>query len=79
MSHLDPTLLVLLVLAALGIISHNMTVTLAMLLLLVIRITPLNHFFPVGGKIWVDYWCTYFDCGSNGAYRQWKNYGTGCP
>ncbi len=49
MSHLDPTLLVLLVLAALGIISHNMTVTLAMLLLLVIRITPLNHFFP-----WVE-------------------------
>ncbi|WP_350305325.1 DUF441 domain-containing protein [Photorhabdus viridis] len=49
MSHLDPTLLVLLVLAALGIISHNMTVTLAMLLLLVIRITPLNQFFP-----WVE-------------------------
>ncbi|NHB86784.1 DUF441 domain-containing protein [Photorhabdus tasmaniensis] len=49
MSHLDPTLLVLLVLAVLGIISHNMTVTLAMLLLLVIRITPLNQFFP-----WVE-------------------------
>ncbi|EQC00376.1 DUF441 domain-containing protein [Photorhabdus temperata] len=49
MSHLDPTLLVLLVLAALGIISHNMTVTLAMLFLLVIRITPLNQFFP-----WVE-------------------------
>ncbi|MGV7962132.1 DUF441 domain-containing protein [Photorhabdus tasmaniensis] len=49
MSHLDPTLFVLLVLAVLGIISHNMTVTLAMLLLLVIRITPLNQFFP-----WVE-------------------------
>ncbi|NRN28136.1 DUF441 domain-containing protein [Photorhabdus heterorhabditis] len=49
MSHIDPTLLVLLVLAALGIISHNMTVTLAMLFLLVIRITPLNQFFP-----WVE-------------------------
>ncbi|MGS0626707.1 MULTISPECIES: DUF441 domain-containing protein [Photorhabdus] len=49
MSHIDPTLLVLLVLAALGIISHNLTVTLAMLFLLVIRITPLNQFFP-----WVE-------------------------
>ncbi|WP_036769869.1 DUF441 domain-containing protein [Photorhabdus australis] len=49
MSHIDPTLLVLLVLATLGIISHNMTVTLAMLFLLVIRITPLNQFFP-----WVE-------------------------
>lgn len=33
-------------LAGLGIISHNMTVTLAMLFLLVVRITPLNNFFP---------------------------------
>ncbi|MDR0218683.1 MAG: DUF441 domain-containing protein [Enterobacteriaceae bacterium] len=46
MSQIDPTLLVLLVLAGLGIISHNMTVTLAMLFLLVVRITPLNQFFP---------------------------------
>ncbi|CAM3915967.1 DUF441 domain-containing protein [Xenorhabdus thuongxuanensis] len=49
MSHVDPTLLILLVLAGLGIISHNMTVTLAMLFLLVVRITPLNQFFP-----WVE-------------------------
>ncbi|PHM45802.1 membrane protein [Xenorhabdus mauleonii] len=49
MSHIDPTLLILLVLAGLGIISHNMTVTLAMLFLLVVRITPLNQFFP-----WVE-------------------------
>ncbi|BBG59088.1 Protein of uncharacterised function (DUF441) [Providencia rustigianii] len=49
MSQVDPTLIILLVLAGLGIISHNMTVTLAMLFLLVVRITPLNHFFP-----WVE-------------------------
>ncbi|WP_340620376.1 DUF441 domain-containing protein [Xenorhabdus siamensis] len=49
MSQIDPTLLILLVLAGLGIISHNMTVTLAMLFLLVVRITPLNQFFP-----WVE-------------------------
>ncbi|KAA8999969.1 DUF441 domain-containing protein [Affinibrenneria salicis] len=49
MSALDPTLLILLGLAALGIISHNMTVTLAILFLLAIRITPLNQYFP-----WVE-------------------------
>ncbi|MFS1539515.1 MAG: DUF441 domain-containing protein [Candidatus Phlomobacter fragariae] len=49
MVNFDPTLLILLVLAGLGIISHNMTVTLAMLFLLVVRITPLNNFFP-----WVE-------------------------
>ncbi|MFP1738972.1 DUF441 domain-containing protein [Lonsdalea quercina] len=46
MAYLDPTLLILLALAALGIISHNMTVTLAILALLAVRITPLNHYFP---------------------------------
>jgi len=46
MTFLDPTLLVLLVLAGLGIISHNMPVTLAILILLIVRITPLNQFFP---------------------------------
>lgn len=45
----DSTLLILLVLAGLGIISQNMTVTLAILVLLVIRITPLATFFP-----WVE-------------------------
>ncbi|WP_419210776.1 DUF441 domain-containing protein [Providencia manganoxydans] len=49
MNQVDPTLIILLVLAGLGIISHNMTVTLAMLFLLVVRITPLNNFFP-----WVE-------------------------
>lgn len=49
MTFLDPTLLILLALAALGIISHNNTVTVAILVLLIIRITPLSHFFP-----WVE-------------------------
>ncbi|MEH0832277.1 DUF441 domain-containing protein [Pectobacterium cacticida] len=49
MAYFDPTLLILLVLAGLGIISHNMTVTLAILVLLAIRITPLNSYFP-----WVE-------------------------
>ncbi|MCP9267047.1 DUF441 domain-containing protein [Xenorhabdus sp. XENO-1] len=49
MNYIDPTLLILLALAGLGIISHNMTVTLAMLFLLIVRITPLNQFFP-----WVE-------------------------
>ncbi|AYA39994.1 DUF441 domain-containing protein [Xenorhabdus nematophila] len=49
MGHIDPILLILLVLAGLGIISHNVTVTLAMLFLLMVRITPLNQFFP-----WVE-------------------------
>lgn len=46
MGQVDPTLIILLVLAGLGIISHNSTVTLAMLFLLVVRITPLNNYFP---------------------------------
>lgn len=45
----DPTLLILLVLAALGIISQNVTVTMAILILLFIRISPLAQFFP-----WVE-------------------------
>ncbi|MEC5342226.1 DUF441 domain-containing protein [Brenneria populi] len=49
MAYFDPTLLILLVLAGLGIISHNMTVTLAILILLAVRITPLNNYFP-----WVE-------------------------
>lgn len=49
MTFFDPTLLILLVLAGLGIISHNMTVTLAILILLAVRITPLNNYFP-----WVE-------------------------
>ncbi|MDR3430552.1 MAG: DUF441 domain-containing protein [Rouxiella aceris] len=46
MAFLDPTLLILLVFAGLGIISHNSAVTIAMFFLLTVRITPLNSFFP---------------------------------
>ncbi|MDT9587136.1 MAG: DUF441 domain-containing protein [Candidatus Arsenophonus melophagi] len=47
MDHFNPTVLILLALAGLGIISHNMTVTLATLFLLVVRIIPMNDFFPL--------------------------------
>lgn len=49
MISFDPTLLVLLALAALGIISQNMTVTLAILFLVIVRITPLHQTLP-----WVE-------------------------
>lgn len=50
MSNIDPTLIILLVLAGLGLISNNMTVTLAILFLLAVRITPLNGYFPFAEK-----------------------------
>ena len=56
MSNVDPSLLILLVLAGLGIISHNMTVTLAMIFLLVIKITPLKPIFSISRKIRYDHW-----------------------
>ncbi|GKX55050.1 UPF0756 membrane protein [Leminorella grimontii] len=46
MPHIDPTLIVLLVLAGLGILSHNNTVTIAILVLLILRLTPLSAAFP---------------------------------
>lgn len=46
MVNVDPSLLVLLVLAGLGIMSGNSTVTIAILILLIVRITPLNAGFP---------------------------------
>ncbi|MFT4464267.1 MAG: DUF441 domain-containing protein [Sodalis sp. (in: enterobacteria)] len=49
MNFSDPTLLILLGLAALGIISHNNTVTVAILVLLIIRFTPMEQYFP-----WVE-------------------------
>lgn len=42
----DTTLLILLGLAALGFFSHNTTVAVSVLVLIIIRVTPLNHFFP---------------------------------
>lgn len=49
MNFSDPTLLILLGLAVLGIISHNNTVTVAILVLLIIRLTPMEQYFP-----WVE-------------------------
>ncbi|AWK14263.1 DUF441 domain-containing protein [Candidatus Fukatsuia symbiotica] len=46
MAFLDPTLLILLVLATLGIFSHNMPLTWAILTLFIVRITPMSQFFP---------------------------------
>ena len=43
---LDTTLLILLGLAALGFISHNTTVAISILVLIIVRVTPLNAFFP---------------------------------
>ena len=45
----DTTLLILLGLAALGYISHKTTVAVSVLVLISIRVTPLNQFFP-----WVE-------------------------
>jgi uncharacterized membrane protein (DUF441 family) len=49
MTFIDPTLWVLLVFVALGMISHNSAVTIAMLVLLIIRVSPLQQFLP-----WVE-------------------------
>ena len=43
---LDPTLLILLALAALGFVSHNTTVAISILVLIIVRVTPLNTLFP---------------------------------
>ena len=43
---LDTTLLILLGLAALGFVSHNTTVAISILVLIIVRVTPLNAFFP---------------------------------
>lgn len=42
----DVTLLILLRLAALGFISHNTTVAVSILVLIIVRVTPLSTFFP---------------------------------
>ena len=46
MSQLDLNLLVLLVLLACGIFSHNTAVTIAAAVLIVLKITPLNNLLP---------------------------------
>jgi uncharacterized membrane protein (DUF441 family) len=47
MPNLDLNLLVLLVLLACGIFSHNSAVTIAAGVLIVFKITPLSEFFPI--------------------------------
>ncbi len=42
----DSTLVILVALAALGLVSHNTTVTISILVLIAIKVTPLNHYFP---------------------------------
>ena len=44
-SHFDKALIVLLIFAILGICSKNMIITLAVLFLFLMRMTPLNDFF----------------------------------
>ena len=46
LSSLDLNLIVLLILLACGIFSHNSAVTIAAAVLIVFKITPLNEFFP---------------------------------
>ncbi|HCP8971101.1 TPA: DUF441 domain-containing protein [Escherichia coli] len=46
----DVTLLILLGLAALGFISHNTTVAVSSLVLIIVRVTPLSTFFPWNEK-----------------------------
>lgn len=47
MSNLDLNLIVLLILLACGIFSHNTAVTIATGVLIVFKITPLSEFFPL--------------------------------
>ena len=46
LSHLDLNLIVLIILLACGILSHNSTITMAAAILIIVRITPLHEFFP---------------------------------
>lgn len=66
----DTTLLILLGLAALGFISHNTTVAISILVLIIVRVTPLNAFFPLGLRNRTDRRDHYSDHRRDGAYRQ---------
>lgn len=65
----DVTLLILLGLAALGFISHNTTVAVSILVLIIVRVTPLSTFFP-----WIEKQAKYRDNHSDdwryGPHRQ---------
>lgn len=47
LSNLDLNLIVLIVLLACGVFSHNAAVTIAAAVLIVFRITPLSEYFPL--------------------------------
>ena len=47
LSSLDLNLIVLIILLACGIFSHNTAVTIAAAVLIIFRITPLSEFFPL--------------------------------
>lgn len=66
----DPTLLILLALAALGFISHNTTVAISILVLIIVRVTPLNTFFPVDRKARPHHRDNHFNHRGDGAHRQ---------
>lgn len=65
----DVTLLILLGLAALGFISHNTTVAVSILVLIIVRVTPLNTFFP-GLKNRTHRRDYHSDHRRNGSHRQ---------
>lgn len=47
LSSLDLNLIVLIILLACGIFSHNTAITIASAVLIIFRITPLSEFFPI--------------------------------
>ncbi|TCM63706.1 uncharacterized membrane protein (DUF441 family) [Acinetobacter calcoaceticus] len=46
LSNLDLNLIVLIVLLACGVLSHNSSITIAAAVLIIFRITPLSEYFP---------------------------------
>ena len=60
MSQLDVNLMVLLVLLACGIFSHNTAVTIAAGILIVFKMTPLEQ-FSLSSATWFKYWYYYFN------------------
>lgn len=65
----DVTLLILLGLAALGFISHNTTVAVSILVLIIVRVTPLSTFFR-GLKTGAKYRDNHSDDWRYGPHRQ---------
>ncbi len=65
----DVTLLILLGLAALGFISHNTTVAVSILVLIIVRVTPLST-FSRGLKTGAKYRDNHSDDWRYGPYRQ---------